>query len=606
MIENSTFWWDTKEDVHTEIWKEVDILCQQQQTRIEKQVLLNLTYGDPDTNISSYPLLKNIEELSNLTKNQLSFNLIQSIIDTKTSKLLKSFPMPMFVTDGANWNSQILSRNLNKAASGLFYDLKIEKLMSKIYLHCQLFGTGALKCFEEDDRVRVEVVSPTKLLVDLVDAQNGSPRTLYQIEYISREVLKSRYHKHSKEISESKTITDATQMSNTDYVTIIEAWHLGTKSSLGRHCIVLESCTLLDEDYKEESFPFVFLKTTEKQSGFWGQGAAERCFNKHIETKKTLTTIKKCVHLGLVPTIYVDEASEVVSSHLNNDIGNIIKYRGTPPIDKPLFNVPQQLFDWLKFLMESSYEEEGVSMLSAQSKKPSGLDAAVAIREYNDIESERFYMEGKAIEFFSIELTHKLLKMITDITKRTGKSYPVKSINGNVFSSIDFKNLDLANSSYVIKCFPVSSLPQHPAARKQEISEYMQMGFITQDVAMKLMNIPDIADEMDKKLSSQLLIDKIIDNIMYEDDEVNGQKVIKYDPPQLTYDLDYAIMRFQQAYNYYKLKDADEERINALYEWIKSANELLIKSAPKAPNITPEIMQQMMQGQAPQEAMEVQ
>lgn len=574
-MSDSKFWWELKADeCAASLWSTIQSISEEQVDRLEKQALLNLCYGDVDVNISTYPLIANIESLVGINKNQYSFDLIQSVIDTKKSKLLKSLPLPMFVTDGANWSNQILSKKLNKAVTGLFYDLKIEEQFEIVYLHSQIWGTGLLKHYLdiETGKVKTEVVSPTKVLVDLVDGQDGKPRSMYQVEYISKEVLKSKFPEYSKDIEDSKSLNDLSSLRNTDYTTIVEGWHLPCGNTRGKHVISLSDICLVEEDFKKDKFPFTVFRPTKKQSGFWSQGAAERLFNIHVEIKKTLSTIRKCVHLGLVPTLYVNEASKIVSSHFRNEIGNIIKYRGELPIDKAMMTVPQQLFNWVEMNIQRGYEQEGVSQLSAQSKKPSGLDAAVAIREYNDIETERFYTEGKAIERFIIDLAYDLLDDVKTQVEEN-KDYSVRALNKNIYEEINFKNLDLDNSKYVIKCFPVSSLPQHPAARKEYVSEMIQSGFITQDVGLRLLNIPDIEDEMDKTLSMQFLIDKIIDDIMFSDEG--------YNPPDLTLDLDYAILRFQKAYNYYRLKNADEVRLNALLDWMQQAQTLIQTTIPE-------------------------
>ena len=104
------------------------------------------------------------------------------------------------------------------------------------------------------------------------------------------------------------------------------------------------------------------------------------------------------MHLVSVPKLLVEASSKIVTAHLNNKIGGIIKYAGTPPTYAPLGGIPAELFSHLQFLVNKAYEISGISQLSAQSLKPSGLDSGKALREYNDIETERFMSVGMRYE----------------------------------------------------------------------------------------------------------------------------------------------------------------------------------------------------------------
>ena len=56
------------------------------------------------------------------------------------------------------------------------------------------------------------------------------------------------------------------------------------------------------------------------------------------------------MHLVSVPKLLVEASSKIVSSHLNNRIGGVIKYAGTPPSYAPLGGIPPELFLSLSFL----------------------------------------------------------------------------------------------------------------------------------------------------------------------------------------------------------------------------------------------------------------
>ena len=79
-------------------------------------------------------------------------------------------------------------------------------------------------------------------------------------------------------------------------------------------------------------------------------------------------------------------------------------------------------------------EVAGISQLSATSRKPSGLDAAVAMREYQDIESDRFQLVAQRYEKSFLDAAKIVLDMQRDIG-----SVVIKAVKGSVVEEIDFK-----------------------------------------------------------------------------------------------------------------------------------------------------------------------
>ena len=172
-------------------------------------------------------------------------------------------------------------------------------------------------------------------------------------------------------------------------VKVVESWHLpsGVEAEDGKLCITINNALLVRKVGKSY-FPFVFYKWSERPFGF-GQRIAEQLTGLQLEINKILRTIQISMHLVSVPKLLVKLSSKIVPAHLNNKIGGIIKYVGKPHICHPWARTPE-LFLHLDRLYTRSFEVIGVSQLSAQSTKPSGLNSGKALRTYNDLESERF------------------------------------------------------------------------------------------------------------------------------------------------------------------------------------------------------------------------
>ena len=76
--------------------------------------------------------------------------------------------------------------------------------------------------------------------------------------------------------------------------------------------------------------------------------------------------------------------------------------------------ISQDLFMHLDRLYNRSFEIAGISQLSAQSSKPSGLDSGRALREFSDIESERFQRKWTKLDLRSMARRRDVLVAGTD------------------------------------------------------------------------------------------------------------------------------------------------------------------------------------------------
>ena len=134
-----------------------------------------------------------------------------------------------------------------------------------------------------------------------------------------------------------------------------------------------------------------------------------------------------------------------------------------------------------------AFEQMGISQLSATSNKPAGLNSGKALREYNDIETDRFMTIGQMYERFFLELANHSIGVAVDIYNDIG-SYPVKLPNKKYLETVDWSEIDLSEDDYVMKMYPVSSLPETPEGKLQTIQEYIQAGMLTPRTGKRLLD----------------------------------------------------------------------------------------------------------------------
>lgn len=514
-----------------------------------------------------------VESSFNLT-HRVTLNIIQSMVDTVVSKITKNKPKPTFLTDGADWELQQKAKKLTKYCEGIFYSTNFYREATKAFLDGCIFGTGAVKIFKNDNEIKAERVLVDELKIDDSESFYGQPRTLHQVKFIHKDVLKGMFPGNDSYIEESSTFETEYSINkyykNKQMVYVIESWHLpSTKDGKdGKHTICIANRTLFSGGYKKQHFPFIFFRWVERPVGFFGQGITEQLTGLQLEINKILKTIQVSMHLVSVPKLMVEASSKIVTAHLNNKIGGIIKYAGTPPQYASLGGIPPELFAHLDRLYQRSYEIIGISQLSSQSTKPAGLNSGKALREFNDIETERFMAVGMRYEQAFLDAANQILCLAKEIYDDTGE-FKVRVKGQSFVETIDWSEVDMEEDKYMMAVFPTSALSATPAARLQDVTDLLQAGFINKEDGMKLLDFPDLKSTTNLYSAAIEDIERTIDKMM--NDGI-------YMPPETYQNLDMGAQKMQQAYLLYRAQNAPEERLELLRRWIEDARALMSRA----------------------------
>lgn len=561
----SSQWWNLKpEEMPASISAVVNNIDDSQTTRN----IMNEKYSRLYSNLELRGYLTGQMNSDSFINNKVTYNVIKSAIDTVKSKIAKNKPKIQFLTEDGDYALRQRASNLTKYVEGVFYDTNVYSHAQTMFTHACVFGTGVLKIFAENGRIQIEPVFIQELKIDDMDAAYGKPRQMHQVKYVSREVLLAQYPEHRDAIlmATGKDMVRAGTTYQADTVRIVESWHLRSGEGMkdGRHTITVDSATLFDEEYTKDYFPFVFLRWSDRLAGFFGQGLAEELIGIQIEINKILKNIQKAQHLIAVPRVAVDQASKVSASTIQNEIGSIFKYAGSPPS----FFTPQamnaEVYNHLKWLIQSAYEVSGISQLSATGRKPAGLDAAVALREYQDIETERFMITAQKYEKVFMDVTEIIVDMSRDLYTEN-PNLEMKIQSSKFIKTMKWSEVNLDDSKFVMKMFPVSLLPSTPAGKLQKIQELIQAGFIDKEQALSLLDFPDLDRVQNLAMSSLKLTEKQIANITDEG---------IYSNPEPQQNLDLSIQLAQQAFLRGKIDGLNEERLELLLRYIDDAERL--------------------------------
>jgi hypothetical protein len=575
-------WWEAKDgDVFRHVIPYVKTLEQEQWELHQANLRHARLYANCDLVGLDWTLRQQTMTREKLGK--VSENVVQSVIDTARSLIAKNRPRVTFQTDGADWSTQRRAKKLERFVEATFRRLNVYELGVQMFRDACVFGTGCLKVGEFDGELIVERALIDDILVDENEARMGDALQIHERRFISRSSLKKVYPEFAEEIdsahAEDQHWTWYAKISP-DRVAVVESWRLPSRPGAkdGRHTITIHGADLLDEPYKKDCFPFLFYRWNDLPTGFYGQGLAEQLVTIQLRVNKLNKFIDECQDRIAVPRVYVDVASKVLKGHItDNRIGVVIPYRGQKPIFETPMAVAPEVYQRLEALKRSAFELAGITQLSAQGKKPVGLESAVALREYNDIETQRFSIQAQRYEEAFLHLARMLVSQAKEIYKG-GQDIEETWNSRDLTKTIKWSDVDLEEDQFRMSVEAASILSRTPAGRLQQVIELVQGGLIGPEEGRKLLGHPDLEAEGNLLNASIEDLDALIENIR------EGE----YEPPEPFQNLAEGVKRLQLSYLADKRNGAPEEVLELYRNWIEQAQFMLAPPpAPEMPAMLP-------------------
>lgn len=582
-------WWSMGgTDCANAIGSNVDFLQKAQSGRIRQQVINQSLYGNRRlTGAQAQARAKLMSQQSAARGSLMTYNMVQSIVDTGTSLIGESKPRPYFLTSGGNYKQQRKAKRLNKYWDGVAYENKLTDIGPQMFRDCAIDADGLIHVYVKRGRVRLEAVSCMELWVDEEEGQYGRPRTMYRARVVDREELEAEFADKPEAVNAIQKAAVAptpTTQTISDMVSIVECWKLGYEQDDGsfkggKYGIALLGGRgfMLEEpsDWPHPFFPFGRMTWCPPPTacGFWGQGLAEQLQGEQIELNKELQLIQRSMHLAGNLLVWLKTGSKVVKEKISNEIGSIIT--GT---ERPEFFCPEPIhpvfFENVGRIIERGYRKAGYSEMSSSAKKPPGLDSGAALREFENVESERHKYTQRQYSAAHVSLAEITIALSIEAAN-LGKLEAVRVPGKQSFDSVDFKEdlKGLKRSEYTLQCFSVSSLPREPAARLQTIQELVQAGAISLRHGMKLLDFPDLDSEMTMLTAQETLIERNLGDIVDEGE---------YHTPEPTDDLPLSKEMVLQYIQFYRTLDLDEERMDMLRTYSIQVDELMMAALPAA------------------------
>ena len=577
---SSVRWWlAVEKELPATVMSHVAQIIQNDRGRIESYNTYGRLYGTWTPTFWNGYQLANSGKPTAPIRDRLTYNIIQSCVDTLSSRISQNKPKPMFLTQAGSSKLQRKAKKLDAFCYGVFYQNDYYKYAPKIFRDACVFGEGILHSYADNGQIKHERVLPYEILVDYLESHYGpeSAKSIFRIKNIDRTQLKEMYPDKAELIDQmtgTSVFISAANKSVADTVTVIEAHRLKSGEQNGRHVIVTENAILLDEDYDKDYFPYAIIRYSPRLYGFYAQGMAEQLVPLQVEINRTLISIQRSLYLGGTHKIFVKAGSKVVKSHFDNMIGTILEYAGDTA---PQYVVPQlvqpEIYQHLENMIQKGYQLPGVSQLSASSLKPMGIDSGKALRAVDDIQVQRFQTIAQAYEDLAVQVARNDIHVAKEIYENTGK-LEVKVPGKRFIETIDWKEVDLPEDDYHLQVYPVSKLPNDPEGRLATIQEMMGAGLLTPEAGKRLLDYPDLEAEENLANASTDYLHKILDEIVDSG---------KYTAPEPFDKLDKARELALEYYAQGKLNNMPEDRLVLLRKFLEQLDLLAQLAMPPAP-----------------------
>lgn len=508
------------------------------------------------------------------------YNIVEQIVDTLHAEIISNRTRPQFFTEGGDWLSQERASDLTSFADGLFMESQVHEIVApSACLDALVFGTGIVKVWAEGGKVKASRIFPHEVMVDDVAAALSPPRTMYHVKYCSRDTALAQFGDDNRlvRIIEDAPLFDSSVFQSRpikDIVAVYEAWRLPTAKEKGRHVISLQQGVIVDEEWENEWFPFVFLRYKPRTKGFWGKGVPE-ILEGHQELINDMRDKINAQLAMAAPMIWIKTGSRIKEADLSNQIWKVVESDVAPEY---IVNnaVPADLMQRQQQEVADAGSLVGANTLMMKSELPPGLNSGSgrALRIYNDTKSKRFMRFAREYESFHINLCKLMIRM-ADYAVDSGEKVEVIYDSETYIERANYNKIKLPECEYVIKPQPVNFLSDTPSGRLSDIEALAAI--FPEELKPKLASLlqnPDLKSATTYLNADEDAIQKACYSIL------RGKKSSADVAPSAYLNLELAISMARTILLDAQTKGAPVDRVLDLENWIEMCKRLFDKGMP--------------------------
>ena len=398
-------------------------------------------------------------------------NVVASCIDTLHSKIAQSKVRPFFTTINGTFKDIQCVKQAQQFFDVYFDEQYVNKKISDAFKDACIFDTGVL--YIDPEELTVNRVLPFQVYVRPAEVHyNKITRVFYeQKDYpvtLLPEKVRAKFRNKSLEYVDYGIYYDTLNK---------------TKAYTANSTIIMT------EAYDRDAIPFVFIYYKNPVLGNVTTSVADQLISIQQEINILMAKIKDASQLNAALTFFMPEGSSMKVTQLNNRVGNVLTYKplaqgGLPVTSSTPAFIDNQYIALLDNLIQKAYDMVGISQLSAQSKKPTGLDSGVALSTMEDVESDRFETQ-----------LNQVIRAYIDVAKTCIKVFPQdENILPEIATrtSIRWKDIIKESNNMNIQYSGADNLSKDPSTKLQQLQQLAMAGVIPAARISQLMQIPDL------------------------------------------------------------------------------------------------------------------
>jgi hypothetical protein len=422
-------------------------------------------------------------------------NIVKSAIDSVVSKISTAHCRPFVNAVNGSFKTIQICKQLQVFLDFFFDEENIQKKIVEALRNACIFDSGFV--YIDEDTGKTETLNPWNVYTRATEKDDFKSAYI-EFPYKSIDTLKDE---------EYKILTPEEKEGL--YVTLGYFYDSRTKTK----AILVNRDIRRIVELNFELVPLVSIYYTPAIIGNATLSIADMLRGIQQEIDSLMQRIADASILNPAMTVFMPNATNIKVGQLNNKVGNIVQYnspQGERPVEvaTPEF-ISSQYMTLLNDLVEKAYNMVGISQLSAQGKKPAGLDSGVALATQADIESDRFQC-----------LLDQYIRTFTDLSKimihifESNKSiiepsrYALRITWGEVEK--EFHKMRIQFSC-------ADSLSKDPSEKLKQLQTLAQAGIIPPTQIASLLELPDINRGYSAANNAFNATMTLIDACIYED-----------------------------------------------------------------------------------------
>lgn len=426
---------------------------------------------------------------SNYTSS-INENVIASCIDSLTSMMASKMTRPYLSGIGTTYNERQI---INQAQQ--YFDIFIDRenlneVVTEAFRDSCIFGNGFI--YIDGKNKKVIKALPWQVIYRPAEKTYGKiTRCLYERKEYPATLLPYKC--------------------KSDYVTYSIYYDINSHTET--HLVNNEIMETLP--YYGTTIPFVQINYTNPVYGRDSTSVVDLLYGIQMKIHDLYITFTEASKINPALTYFVPKGSDIKVTSLTNKVGQLITYNPIEGLSNPVTVatpnfIADQYIQAIQMLKNDAYEITGVSKLSAQSQKPSGLDSGKALQTMNDIESERFEVQQRAVINAYVNVMRKCIEAFE----------PEDLILPEDLNKMPIKWMDMQKliNKTKISFNALNYLSKDPATRMQQIETLEAKGYITKNQAISYYNIPDTDSAYNYINNAYNAIQEVINEALFAED----------------------------------------------------------------------------------------